>query len=207
VMSRHISSRGLKVVLNGDGSDELFGGYSFFASDRLLADDEYRATSFQQATTEQRKSAQRKHAGSANWFGAETALDEEQSPYAKALGLPSAFSKLAVTIHHDWLPQELRELGDPFEAIHEMFTPKEIEEMAKLHPMHRGMWAWQKTMLPNVVIASISDGAEMGEYFHHWLLSYGGKLTKENKHILSKVDHHSLTTSLLSSRRLSHQTR
>jgi asparagine synthase (glutamine-hydrolysing) len=167
-MSRHISSRGLKVVLNGDGSDELFGGYSFFASDRLLADDECRAKSLQETTTEQRKSAQHQHAGDAKWYGVETALDEEQSPYAKALGLPPAFCKLAVSTHHDWLSQELRDLGDPFEAIHETFTPKEIKEMAKLHPMHRGMWAWHKTILPNMIIAAISDGAEMGKCFQYW---------------------------------------
>jgi asparagine synthase (glutamine-hydrolysing) len=166
-MSKHISSRGLKVVLNGDGSDELFGGYSFFASDRLVADDEYRATAFQETTTEQRKTAQTQYAGGANWYGIEKALDEEQSPYARALGLPPAFCKLAVSTHHDWLAQEFRDLGDPFQAIHETFTQKEIEEMASLHPMHRGMWAWHKTILPNVIIAAISDGAEMGKCFHH----------------------------------------
>jgi asparagine synthase (glutamine-hydrolysing) len=170
-MSKHISSRGLKVVLNGDGSDELFGGYSFFASDRLVADDEYRAMALQQTTTEKRKTAQTRYAGGANWYGIEKALDEEQSPYARALGLPPAFCKLAVSTHHDWLPQELRDLGDPFQAMHETFSPKEIEEMANLHPMHRGMWAWHKTILPNMIIAAISDGAEMGKCFHHLVRS------------------------------------
>jgi asparagine synthase (glutamine-hydrolysing) len=162
-MSKHISSRGLKVVLNGDGSDELFGGYSFYAADRLEADDEYRAKEFQETSTEQRESARDQQSKGAKWYGIERSLDDEQSPYAKALGLPPAFCKLAVSTHHDWLPQELRSLGDPFQAIHETFTPGEIEEMAKLHPMHRGMWAWHKTILPNMIIAAISDGAEMGE--------------------------------------------
>lgn len=162
-MSKHISSRGLKVVLNGDGSDELFGGYSFYASDRLEADDEYRAKEFQKATSEQRKSARDQQSTDTKWYGMERSIDEEQSPYAKALGLPSAFCELAVSTHHDWLSKDLRSLGDPFQAIHENFTPGEIEEMAKLHPMHRGMWAWHKTILPNMIIAAISDGAEMGK--------------------------------------------
>lgn len=83
-MSKHISSRGLKVVLNGDGSDELFGGYAYFASDRLEADDEFRAMEFQEATSEQRKIAREQQAKRVKWFGIEATLDEEQSPYAKA---------------------------------------------------------------------------------------------------------------------------
>ncbi|GAB7333640.1 hypothetical protein MBLNU13_g05201t2 [Cladosporium sp. NU13] len=145
-MRKYISSRGLKVVLNGDGSDDLFGGYSFHAADRLEADDEYRAKDLQETSTEQRKSPCDQQCKEAKCYGIGRSLDDEQSLYTKALSLPPAFCELGVSTHHDWLLRELRSLGDPFQAIHETFTftPAEIEEKTKLHPMH-----------------PISDGAEM----------------------------------------------
>ncbi|KAM0717758.1 hypothetical protein Q7P37_006090 [Cladosporium fusiforme] len=160
-MSKHIASKKLKVVLNGDGSDELFGGYSFFVSDRLEADDERRAPELQSTVPGQRELVHSRYTNDVKWFGAEQAQDGEENEYARALGLPPAFCKLAVSTYHDWLPRDLSDSGDPFKAIFEQFRPDEREKMIKSHPMHRAMWAWQKTMLPNLVIAAISDGAEM----------------------------------------------
>ncbi|KAK5117476.1 hypothetical protein LTR85_008861 [Meristemomyces frigidus] len=68
-LSKHIASRGLKVVLNGDGSDELFGGYSHFVADRLLADDERRVASLQSVNSVQRERLQQDYPQA--WFGQE----------------------------------------------------------------------------------------------------------------------------------------
>ncbi|KAK5117475.1 hypothetical protein LTR85_008860 [Meristemomyces frigidus] len=68
---------------------------------------------------------------------------------------------MAVSRHDDWLVKEVQQLSDPFQAIRECFSTTEIEEIAEYHPVHRAMLAWSKTVLPNVVIAAISDGAEM----------------------------------------------
>lgn len=164
-MSKHISKRGLKVVLNGDGADELFGGYTFFASDRLVADDEFRAPEMQSTTTQQREKAESDYIKNLKWFGVEQTESGQDNQYARALGLPPAYCKLAVQTNNDWLPKELRDRGDPFRAMYDCFNSDEIRELGDLHPMHRAMWVWRKTVLPNMVIAAISDGAEMGKYF------------------------------------------
>lgn len=160
-LSRHISSRGLKVVLNGDGSDELFGGYPFFAGDRLLADDERRSKALQKVTTAEREEMKIENARSLNWFGLNDNENEEENRWAKELGLPPGFCNMAVSRHDEWLKDEIRESNSPFQAIHELFSKEEAEAMATYHPLHRGMFAWTKTILPNMVIAAISDGAEM----------------------------------------------
>ena len=164
ILSRHISSRGLKVVLNGDGSDELFGGYPFFAADRLLADDQRRAKSLQNASPAQREQLlqQQQHANTLKWFGSEEAGGtHHHDPSALALGLPPAFSNWAVSRHDAWLPKSVRNLSTPFAAIAELFSPAEAAAMPAYHPLHRGMAGWIKSILPNMVIAAISDGAEM----------------------------------------------
>lgn len=162
-MSKHIASRKLKVVLNGDGADEFFGGYSFFAADRLEGDDNYRAPELQSTVPGQLETVRSNQNQNTAWFGTERVDSGQQDQYARALGLPPAFCKMAVSTHHDWLLKNLKECGNPFEGIYDTFTPKEREQMAAIHPMQRGMWAWRKTILPNMVIAAISDGAEMGE--------------------------------------------
>ena len=161
-LARHISSRGFKVVLNGDGGDEVFGGYPFFAADRLLEDDRQRAKHLLNASDEDFKILKQEYYEKAAWYGAETVGDQRHlSKYAQALSLPASFCNLAISTHDEWLKDEVRRLNDPFQAMHESFDGKEVEEMATYHPVRRGMLAWNRTILPNAVIAAVSDGAEM----------------------------------------------
>lgn len=60
-----------------------------------------------------------------------------------------------------WTMYDVQNLGDTFQAICERFSAVEVEEMVHYHPIHRGMLAWLKTLLPNLIIACISNGAEM----------------------------------------------
>ncbi|KAK4539881.1 hypothetical protein LTR36_010275 [Oleoguttula mirabilis] len=161
VLSRHISQRGFKVVLNGDGADELFGGYAYLVADRLLEDDKRRETSLQHASSAQRERARQEHVKTMEYYGMQHAADQPDNQAAQVLGLSPSFCKLAVSRHDDWLVSDVRRLSDPFEAILECFSATEIKEMADYHPLHRAMLVSSKTLLPNKIIAGISDGAEM----------------------------------------------
>lgn len=164
-LARHISSRGLRVVLNGDGGDEVFAGYPFFVTDRLEEDDLLRSPELLSTTTADREVLRSRRAKETLWFGMETlALEQagQVDKHAADLRLPPAFTKLAVTIHHaSWLKPEAQNLSNPFAAIRETFSATEVEEMASLHPLRRSMFTWSKTLLPNLVVAAVSDGAEM----------------------------------------------
>lgn len=160
-LSRHINGRRFKVVLNGDGSDELFAGYPFFVSARLEDDDKVRAPELSSASTEVRKEMKERYAKNLQWFGVEDAPQHDNNPAARALGLPPAFCNLGIPRYDVWLKDEVMNMSDPFQAILELFSKTEVEEMATYHPLHRALLAWSRTVLPNMVIAAISDGAEM----------------------------------------------
>ncbi|CAK1359053.1 hypothetical protein CB0940_05319 [Cercospora beticola] len=161
-MSKHIRSRGLKVVLNGDGSDELFGGYSFFVDSRLQAEDRRRDPNMKEPDSlDDLNQIREKQADASRWFGGEQNTNAEQDPAAQSNNIPAPFCNLAVLDPADWLLPELRDISTPLTAVANTFTEKEAANMKDLHPLHRSMTAWNKTILPNMVIAAISDGAKM----------------------------------------------
>ncbi|MCJ2186886.1 asparagine synthase (glutamine-hydrolyzing) [Novosphingobium beihaiensis] len=55
LMSKHVRDVGYKVVITGEGSDELFGGYAQFKADLFLHDPEYAATPAAQEMRERNK--------------------------------------------------------------------------------------------------------------------------------------------------------
>lgn len=166
ILSRQIHEDGLRVVLNGDGSDELFAGYNFSVGDRLLGDDQRRCSELQNGSHDAREQALRDFEQRAQFFGRVRELPERSQEHRnnnaiQKLGLPPFFCELPIFPHDGWLREDVKALSDPFQAILECFSPQEIEDMQACHPPHKALLAWQKTLLPNLVIAAISDGAEM----------------------------------------------
>ena len=94
-LSKHISQCRLKVVLNGDGSNEMFGGYPFFVADRLAADDKHRSTKLQEIDPSHREALRKQFAENTEWFGMEDSDERATTEASKALDLPPAFSHLA----------------------------------------------------------------------------------------------------------------
>ena len=156
ILSRGVRDAGFKVVLTGEGADEIFAGYPHFRRDMLLYNaqhqdpnvvDGLRAKLMASQAGQNRKelpvdaawmTAQLGHGVSwidnqADWFGALQALYDggAQRRWARIGPYRRFYNGLA---HH---------------------------RIAGRDPVHRSMYLWAKSFLPNFVLATLGDRMEM----------------------------------------------
>ena len=159
LMSRHVNQAGYKVVVTGEGSDELFAGYPSFRRDLFLhgldtlpaAD----RAAWQQLLSESNKLV----------TGAMLAQDELDDPALTGLVgfTPSCLQPwLATAVHVPGLLAEERrarlENYDPGAAIAEALDGEMLEGR---HPLDKAQYVWIKTMLEGQILTWGGDRVDM----------------------------------------------
>ncbi|KAI1495208.1 asparagine synthase [Biscogniauxia mediterranea] len=166
---------GFKVILSGEGADELFAGYPWFPSDFLLEPD----YSQPELALQQDDALRRElHEKSLRDFKASLAAmgDSGQSSESFQLQLdpdlserlnhtfsPAAFSASALVAPVFAAP--LRARYPPAARVRAKVDawPAPAQERIRRdwHPLHAAMYAWNKTFLPNLLLTSLGDRSEM----------------------------------------------
>jgi asparagine synthase (glutamine-hydrolysing) len=159
LMSRHVNECGYRVVVTGEGSDELFAGYPSFRRDLFLhgldtlpaAD----RASWQQLLSESNKLV----------TGAMLAQDELDDPaLTRLVGFtPSCLQPWLATAMHvpGLLASERRsrlEDYDPGAAIAEALDGDMLEGR---HPLDKAQYVWIKTMLEGQILTWGGDRVDM----------------------------------------------
>jgi asparagine synthase (glutamine-hydrolysing) len=161
LLSRAVRDAGYKVVLTGEGSDEILGGYPHFRRDMLL----YNA----QGQDPDVVAALLKELNNSNPVSRGLLLpDGESGPLERVRSLlgfvPSwieAFSarasKMRAVLSHNFL----RRFGH-----REGFQPflSEIDVRGQLYgrdPLHQSLYLWAKTGLPSYILTMLGDRMEM----------------------------------------------
>ncbi|MET0066649.1 MAG: asparagine synthase (glutamine-hydrolyzing) [Candidatus Thiodiazotropha sp.] len=159
LMSRHVRNVHYKVVLTGEGSDELFGGYPAFRRDMFLHGLDHLSAGerqeWEQLLAEQNKL----------FKGAMLAEDEVRNP---ALDSRVGFTPSCL---QPWLASAERvpgllagELGaqlrdyDPGAAIAEQL---DAEMLQGRHPLDKAQYVWIKTMLEGQILTWGGDRVDM----------------------------------------------
>ena len=159
LMSQTVKENSYKVVLTGEGSDELFGGYPAFRQDMFLYGlDDLPATLRQE------------------W---QASLEESNSLFRGAMLPREAFSSGAMnavvgftpTCLQNWLhchdsamalltQQQRQELKDydAGAAIAETFDPSQLDGR---HPLDKAQYVWIKTMLEGQILTWGGDRVDM----------------------------------------------
>lgn len=154
-MSRRVHECGYKVVVTGEGSDELFGGYPFFKRDMILHGLEQENKKFYDDLY------------SSNQIFKGVLLADEGMSHP-AFESPCGFTpswvqtwmstlELAKTILSDDVAKELKHY-DPIEAIASSLEPSMIKNR---HPLDMVQYTWIKTMLEGQILNWGGDRVDM----------------------------------------------
>lgn len=167
-LSHLVRSKGFKVVLTGEGSDEIFCGYPWHLPDILLEPDYSRPDlplQQKQALREQVKAGiPDSHATFSRLaVGGLDPIDEELNK-----GLNKTFAPVGNN-----LMQPPRMLFKPSLAnkyslndrlrMQMQEWPAEVQRKIReeWHPIHAGMYSWLKSILPNWAFSTVGDRGEM----------------------------------------------
>ncbi|KAM0664410.1 hypothetical protein ACQRIU_006992 [Beauveria bassiana] len=121
----------IRSVLSGEGSDEHFAGYSYFTAD------------FLQEVKPQ---------------GLEMRPQDAGLDLKSGMTLPAVLSLFPQgRIFADWVIAARGSL--PGSRLRSFFAAK--DKMEYWHPLHRSLYMWTKTLLPNTILTGLGDRSEM----------------------------------------------
>jgi asparagine synthase (glutamine-hydrolysing) len=180
ILSDAVRRSGYKVVLTGEGADEIFGGYPHFRRDMLLYDNEG------QDRAE---------------IDSILAALERANPVSRGLllpdgqGLPTDSVKRILGFTPSWIETgatsalKLRGLAadsfaeelatrDPFRPmLDSVYVPTQLAGRA---PVHQSLYLWAKTVLPNYILTVLGDRMEMAH-------SVEGRLPFLDHHVVETI--------------------
>ncbi|SIT69158.1 asparagine synthase (glutamine-hydrolysing) [Ectothiorhodosinus mongolicus] len=159
LMSRHVNQAGYRVVVTGEGSDELFGGYPSFRRDMFLH-------GLDTLSPAERASWQQLLSESNQLFsGAMLAENEWRDPALdKLVGFtPSCLQPwLASAIHTPGLMSEsMRDQIHGYEPGRAIAEALDGDMIRGRHPLDKAQYVWIKTMLEGQILTWGGDRVDM----------------------------------------------
>ncbi|WP_017943116.1 MULTISPECIES: asparagine synthase (glutamine-hydrolyzing) [unclassified Thioalkalivibrio] len=159
LMSRHVNKAGYKVVVTGEGSDELFGGYPAFRRDMFLHGldtlPEADRQAWQQMLNESNELVS----------GAMLAEDEVDDPeFTKMMGFtPSCLQPWLAAADHvpGLLHPKRRERMQGYQPGKAIANALDNDMLEGRHPLDKAQYVWIKTMLEGQILTWGGDRMDM----------------------------------------------
>ncbi len=161
LLSRAVRQAGFKVVLTGEGSDEILGGYMHFRRDMP------NSKAHSQIAQELGESFQKTSldSSSENWTSFSSAKEYSLAGIRRLLGFVPYWMEIGLNIS-----EGMRSLQTgPFlaesqehEGFRGLFNDLDVPgQLTGRHPLHQSLYLWSKTRLLNYLLTMLGDRMEM----------------------------------------------
>ena len=179
LLSRAVRDSGIKVVLTGEGSDEIFAGYPHFRRDLVLHGSNGKDPAEKARLLAELEAANRVSAGTLMPQGS-TTLESVQGILGFVPSNLEAWAQIGTGL--------LRVTCDGFrnaftdrDTFRVMLSCLDVErQLAGRHPVNQSLYIWGKTMLPNYILSNLGDRMEMAH-------SVEGRLPFLDHHVVEEA--------------------
>jgi len=161
VLSRAVRNAGYKVVLTGEGSDEILAGYPHFRRDMLLYNHNGQDANEVAALLENLEKLNPVSRGLLMPDGAARPLENVQRLLGFVPSWIETFSARAAKMQPLLAPEFAAQYGGGA-SYHALFSGLDVRgQLTGRDPVHQSLYLWAKTMLPNYILTVLGDRMEM----------------------------------------------
>jgi asparagine synthase (glutamine-hydrolysing) len=162
LLSRAVRDAGYKVVITGEGSDEILGGYAHFRRDMLLYNQQGQDPAEVAALLDSLEKLNPVSRGLLLPHGTPRPLEHVRRMLGFVPSWIETFSARAATMQGLLAPEFLQKFGHRasyYALLNELDLHGQLEAR---DPVNISLYLWSKTLLPNYILAMLGDRMEMG---------------------------------------------
>jgi asparagine synthase (glutamine-hydrolysing) len=161
LLSRAVRDAGYKVVLTGEGSDEILGGYAHFRRDMLLYNKEGQDPAQVAALLEDLERLNPVSRGLLLPHGEARPLDNVKRLLGFVPSWIETFSARSAKMH-ELFAEDYRDTFGKRGGYQALFSSIDVRgQLAGRDPVHQSLYLWSKTMLPGYILTMLGDRMEM----------------------------------------------
>lgn len=183
MLSKSVSNAGFKVVLTGEGSDEILAGYPHFRQD-LLRYSQKHSASFD--TRKELENLKKNNSTSQGWM-----MSTETAEFDNAVMQNLGYTPSWLTLHINNSKRIKRFQDKSFvkrfsdvDAYSSFLSDFDIPQALEgRHKVNQSLYLWSKIMLPNYLLTNLGDRMEMGHsiegrvpFLDHHLVEFAASL-------------------------------
>ena len=162
LLSRAVRDAGYKVVITGEGSDEILGGYAHFRRDMLLYNQEGQNPADVAGLLQDLERLNPVSRGLLLPHGKARPLGDLKRLLGFVPSWIETFSARAAKMQ-DLLAGDFADTFGDREGYHALLSDLDVRgQLAGRDPVHQSLYLWSKTLLPNYILTMLGDRMEMG---------------------------------------------